>query len=71
MPISTEEDDRPKRSDREVLGLDDFTDADIAALEKSRPPIESAVFDDEVKTGALMAHYQIIAGTGSQYGPNK
>ena len=47
--ISTEEYRRLKRRDREVLGLDDFTDADIAALEKSRPPSESAAFDDEVK----------------------
>ena len=47
--ISTEEYRRLKRRDREVLGLDDFTDADITALEQSRPPVESAAFDDELK----------------------
>ncbi|MGD0634515.1 MAG: hypothetical protein ABSA13_09595 [Beijerinckiaceae bacterium] len=38
----------PKRPDREVLGLDDFTDADIAALENSRPPAEASAFDHEL-----------------------
>ena len=49
MPISIEGEDRPKRRDREVLCLDDFTEADIAVLERSRPPVESAAFDDEMK----------------------
>lgn len=49
MLISTEEYRRLKRRDREVLGLDDFTDADIAALEDSRPPAESTVFNPELK----------------------
>ena len=49
MPISIVGEVRPKRRDREVLGLDDFTDADIAAREKSRPPTESVAFDDELK----------------------
>lgn len=47
--ISPEEYHRLKRRDREVLSLDDFTDADIEALEASRPPIESAAFDNEFK----------------------
>jgi prevent-host-death family protein len=36
--ISVEEYHRLKRRDRQVLGLDDFTNADIAALEQSRAP---------------------------------
>ena len=46
--ISVEEYERLKRRDREVLGLDDFTDPDIAALEASRPPRAAAVFDHEL-----------------------
>ena len=49
MLISTEEYRRLKRRDREVLGLEDFTDADIAALEDSRPPAESTAFNPELK----------------------
>lgn len=48
--ISTEEYLRLKRRDREVLGLDDFTEADLSALEQSRPPAEARVFDDELKS---------------------
>ena len=47
--ISVEEYHRLKRRDRQVLGLDDFTDADIAALEQSRAPESSRAFDDELK----------------------
>lgn len=46
--ISTEEYQRLKRRDRQVLGLDDFTDADIAALEAASPPAEAAVHDHEL-----------------------
>ena len=46
--ISVEEYHRLKRRDRRVLGLDDFTDADIAALEQSRAPESSKAFDDEL-----------------------
>jgi prevent-host-death family protein len=46
--ISTEEYARLKRRDRQVLGLDDFTDADIAALEQSSPDPDSIAFDSEV-----------------------
>lgn len=48
--ISTEEYDRLKRRDRTVMGLSDFTDADIAALERSEAPPETAAFDDEMKS---------------------
>ncbi|MDE1147771.1 MAG: type II toxin-antitoxin system Phd/YefM family antitoxin [Azospirillaceae bacterium] len=46
--ISTEEYARLKRRDRQVLGLDDFTDADIEALEKSRLDPETKAFDAEM-----------------------
>lgn len=45
--LLTEEYRRLKRRDREVLGVQDFTDADIAALEASRPPEEAKAFDHE------------------------
>ena len=38
---------RLKRRERRVMGLDDFTDADIAAVEASQPPGEASAFDDE------------------------
>jgi PHD/YefM family antitoxin component YafN of YafNO toxin-antitoxin module len=46
--ISTDEYQRLKRRDREVLSLDDFSDADIAALEATRAPDEYKAFDHEV-----------------------
>ncbi|MEA1676463.1 MULTISPECIES: type II toxin-antitoxin system Phd/YefM family antitoxin [Nitrospirillum] len=45
--ISTEEYARLKRRDRQVLALSDFTDADIEALERSRPDPRAATFDAE------------------------
>ena len=47
--ISIEEYQRLKRRDREVLGLVDFTDADVSALEETRAPEGSKAFDREVK----------------------
>jgi prevent-host-death family protein len=46
--ISVDEYRRLKRRDREVLGLEDFTDEDIAAIEASRPPDEAKAFDHEL-----------------------
>lgn len=46
--ISTEEYHRLKRRDREVLGLDDFTDDDIKAIEQSRAPEWTKMYDHEV-----------------------
>ena len=46
--ISTEEYNRLKRRDREVLSLDDFTEEDIAAIEAARAPEWTKKFDDEV-----------------------
>jgi prevent-host-death family protein len=47
--ISTDEYRRLKRRDREVMMPEDFTASDITALENSRPPLESAAFDYELK----------------------
>jgi hypothetical protein len=44
-----EEYQRLKRRDRQVLGLEDFTDADIAALEETRAPQSSKAFDSQLK----------------------
>jgi hypothetical protein len=41
---------RIKRRDRRVLELADFTDADIAALEQTRAPDSSKMFDDELES---------------------
>ena len=49
VPISREDYERLKRRDRQVLGLEDFTDADIAALEASRSPAEAHAYDREIK----------------------
>ena len=46
--ISTEEYHRLKRRDRQVLSLDDFDDADIAALEANSAPESSKAFDHEL-----------------------
>ena len=46
--ISIDEYRRLKRRDRRVMLLDDFTDADIAALEAARAPDSTKAFDGEV-----------------------
>ena len=46
---SDDEYHRPKRRDRQVLELEDFTDADVAALEQTRAPDSSKAFDHELK----------------------
>ncbi len=46
--LSAEEFKRLKRRDRQVMTLDDFTDEDIAALEKTRAPVEASAFNHEV-----------------------
>jgi len=48
--ISIEEYHRLKRRDRRVMGLEDFTDEDIAALEETRAPEASKAFDSELKS---------------------
>jgi prevent-host-death family protein len=46
--ISVEEYHRLKQRDRQVMGLEDFSEADIATLEAARAPESSKVFDDEL-----------------------
>ena len=46
--MSVEEYRRLKRRDRQVMALDDFSDEDIAELEKVRAPREAAAFNGEV-----------------------
>lgn len=48
--ISAEEYRRLKRRDRQVLGLDDFTEDDIAAIRRQHPPIGAAPGADEEKS---------------------
>ena len=47
--ISVEEYHRLKRRDRQVLGLEDFTDTDVKTLEETRAPDSSKAFDRELK----------------------
>lgn len=45
--ISAEEYQRLKRRDRRVMNLDDFTEADIAAIEAAEIPAEAYLHNDE------------------------
>jgi prevent-host-death family protein len=47
--ISAEEYQRLKRRDREVLSLDDFTEADMELIRAAEPPAETALFDHELE----------------------
>ncbi|MDQ6435115.1 type II toxin-antitoxin system Phd/YefM family antitoxin [Mesorhizobium sp. LHD-90] len=49
VTVSVEEYRRLKRRDREVLGLDDFTEEMIAAIEASEPSPEAEAFNHEYK----------------------
>jgi len=46
--MSVEEYRRLKRRDRQVMGLEDFTEADLQALQKVQPSPEAAAFNHEV-----------------------
>ncbi|MFL0695124.1 MAG: type II toxin-antitoxin system Phd/YefM family antitoxin [Agrobacterium tumefaciens] len=46
--ISTEEYQRLKRRDREVLQASDFSEAELAQIGASEPPVQSRTFDDEL-----------------------
>jgi PHD/YefM family antitoxin component YafN of YafNO toxin-antitoxin module len=46
--MSAEEYRRLKRRDRRVMGLEDFTEADLEALRKVQPSASAAAFDHEV-----------------------
>lgn len=47
--LSSEEYRRLKRRDREVLAIEDFTEADAASVRRAEPPAESAAFNHELK----------------------
>jgi hypothetical protein len=51
--ISLDKYERPKRHDRQVLTLSNFTEADITALEATRSPESSKAFDHELQATAL------------------
>ena len=46
--LSMDEYQRLKRRDRQVLSLDDFTQADLEAIKAAEPPPEAARFDSEM-----------------------
>jgi PHD/YefM family antitoxin component YafN of YafNO toxin-antitoxin module len=46
--LSSQEYHRLKRRDRQVLGIADFTQADIEAIEQAAAPAEAAHFDHEI-----------------------
>ncbi len=48
--LSAEEYHRMKRQGRQVMGLDDFTPADLNAILQAEPPQEAAAFDHECDT---------------------
>ena len=48
VTISIEEYHRLKRRDREVLSIDDFTDADIEAVRRAEPSKEAEAFNHEL-----------------------
>jgi prevent-host-death family protein len=39
---------RLKRRDRQVVGLDDLTDADLQSIVCAEPPLEATAFDHEI-----------------------
>lgn len=47
--ISAEEYRQLKLRDREVLGIEDFTEADAEAVRQAQPSTAAAAFDDELK----------------------
>jgi len=49
VTVSIEEYQRLKRRDREVLGLDDFTEEMIEAIAKAEPSEEAKKYDHEVE----------------------
>jgi PHD/YefM family antitoxin component YafN of YafNO toxin-antitoxin module len=48
--ISADEYHRLKRRDREVLGIEDFSDADIEAVRRAQPSKAAEAFNDEFNT---------------------
>jgi prevent-host-death family protein len=48
--ISADEYRRLKERDRDVLAIEDFTDADIEAIRRTEPSSDSEIFNDELFT---------------------
>jgi prevent-host-death family protein len=48
--LSVEEYQRMKRRTRQVMGIEDFTPADLDAILQAEPPPEAAAFDHECST---------------------
>jgi PHD/YefM family antitoxin component YafN of YafNO toxin-antitoxin module len=48
--LSTEEYNRLKRRDREVMSLADFSEADISAIKNVKPSETATSFDHEMET---------------------
>lgn len=46
--LSVDEYHRLKKRDRQVLGLEDFTEADLQAIRAAEPPPQAAAFDHEM-----------------------
>jgi len=46
--ISADEYRRLKKRDREVLGIEDFSDADIETVRRTEPSSASEIFNDEL-----------------------
>ena len=46
--ISTEEYQRLKRRDREVLAAADFSEADLQEIARTSPPLDADAFDEEL-----------------------
>src|SRR5207245_7323200 len=65
--ISIDEYHRLKRRDRQVLGLEDFTDADIAALEQARAPEAAKAADDKFEPDERTGDALIRAIQASPY----
>ena len=65
--ISIEEYHRLKRRDRQVLGLEDFTDADVAALEQAHVSDAFKALDDEPKPDEQTGEALIRAIQASPY----
>ena len=65
--ISADEYYRLKRRDRQVLGLADFTEADIAALEATRAPDSSMNFDQELNSVAVWPSPNLFPGLVIRY----
>ena len=49
--LSVDEYERLKRRDRQVLAVEELSDAEIEAIRRAEPPAEAARYDHEVTVG--------------------